>query len=113
MPLGFRKDIERIHSECELEKKESDTTQWIHAETVGVRLDSSCEDDFEGDEHRGCCIRNAHCDSESHRQEMGQVESNDRYLRQIEDFQTMSDELSDIKEQLRVASPTQRRRRSR
>ena len=49
--------------------------QWV------FRLDSSCEDDAEIAEHRGCCIRNAHCDSESHRQEMGQVESNDRYFR--------------------------------
>ena len=96
-----------IGFECEPEKKQSDATQWIHAKTVGVRLDSSCEDDAEGAEHRGCCIRNAHCDSESHRQEMGQVESNDRYLRQNGEFQTMSDELSDVKEQLRVASPTE------
>ena len=34
------------------------------------------------------------------------MESNDRYLRQIGEFQTMSDVLSDVKEQLRVASPT-------
>ena len=69
-----------IGFEFELEKKQSDATQRIHDETVGARLDSSCEDDAEGAEHRGCCIRNAHCDSESHRQEIGQVESNDRYL---------------------------------
>ena len=37
----------------------------------------------------------------------GQVRNNDRYLRQIGEFQTMSDELSDVKEQLRVASPTE------
>ena len=74
---------------------------------MGVQLDSSCEDDTEGAEHCGCCIRIAHGDSESHRQEMGQVENNDRYLRQIGEFQTMSDELSDVKEQLRVASPTE------
>ena len=43
----------------------------------------------------------------SHRQEMGQVENNDRYLRQIGEFQTMSDELSDVKEQLCVASLTE------
>ena len=82
--------------------------QWIHAETVGVRLDSSCEDEIEGAEHRGCCIRNAHCDSESDRQEMGQVESNDRYLRHFRELQTMSDELSDVKGQLCVASPAER-----
>ena len=35
------------------------------------------------------------------------MESNARYLRQIEEFQTMTDELSDVKEQLRVASPTE------
>ena len=69
--------------ECEPEKELSGATQWIHAETVGVRFDSSCEDDIEGAEHRGWCIRHAHCDSESHRQEMGQVENNDRYLRQM------------------------------
>ena len=92
---------------CEPEKKQSDATQWIHAEIVGVRLDSSCEDDTEGAEHRGCCIRIAHCDSESHREEMGQVENNDRYLRRMEEFQTMSDELPDVKEQLRVVSPTE------
>ena len=96
-----------IGFECEPEKKQSDAPQWIHAETVGVRLDSSCEDDTEGDEHRGCCIRNAHCDSEYHRQEMGQVENNDKYLRQIGEFLTMSDELSDLKEQLCVASLTE------
>ena len=60
-----------IGFKCEPEKKQSDATQWIHAKTVGVRLDSSCEDDAEGAEHRGCCIRIAHCDSKSHRQEMG------------------------------------------
>ena len=83
-------------------------TQWIRAKAVCVRFDSSREDDTEGAEHRGCCIRNAHCDSESHRQEMGQVENNDRYLRQIEEFQTVSDELTDAKEQLRMASPAER-----
>ena len=71
-----------IGFECEPEKQ-SDATQWIHPETVGVRLDSSRKDDTEGAEHRGCCIRNAHYDSESHRQEVGQVENNDRYLRQM------------------------------
>ena len=99
--------VRKIGFKCEPEKKQCDATQWIHAETVGVRLDSSCEDDAEGAQHRGCCIRIAHCDSKSHRQEMGKVESNDRYLRQIGEFQTMSDELSDVKEQLCVASPTE------
>ena len=107
MEISTVYNCQEIGFECEPEKKQSDVIQWIHAETVGVRLDSSCEDDTEGDEHRGCCIRNAHCDSESHRQEMGQVENNDRYLRQIGEFQTMSDELSDVKEQLRVVSPTE------
>ena len=91
-----------IGFECEFEKEQSGGTQWIHAETVGVRFDSSREHDTEGAEHRGCCIRNADCDSESHRQEMGQVENNDR------EFQTMSDELTDAKEQLRMASPAER-----
>ena len=92
-------EISTVHTcqdtgfECEPEKEQSGATQWIHAKTVGVRFDSSREDDIEGAEHRGCCIRNAHCDSESHRQEMGQVENNDRYLRQLGEFQTMSDEL--------------------
>ena len=94
-------------SSVSLRRNSLNATQWIHDETVGVRLDSSCEDDAEGAEHRGCCIRNAHCDSESHRQEMGQLENNDRYLRQMGEFQTVSDELSDVKEQLRVASPTE------
>ena len=89
-------NCQNIGFECEPEKKQSDAT-----------LDSSCEDDSEGDEHRGSCVRDAHCDSESHRQEMGQVENNDRYLRQIGEFQTMSDELSDVKEQLCLASPTE------
>ena len=53
-----------IGFDCEPEKQ-SGATQWIHAKTVGVRLDSSLEDDCEGAEHRGCCIRNAHCDSNS------------------------------------------------
>ena len=95
-------------NECEPEKEQSGATQWIHAKTVGVRFDSSPEDEIEGAEHRGCCIRNAHCNSESHRQEMGQVENNDRYLRQMGDFQTMSHELTDAREQLHVASPPER-----
>ena len=69
-----------IGFECELEKEQSGATQWIHAETMGVRFDSSLEDEIEGAEHRGCCIRNEHGNSESHRQEMGQVENNDRYF---------------------------------
>ena len=100
MEISTVYNCQDILFECEPEKEQSDATQWIHAETVGFPLDSSCEDDTEGAEHRGCCIRIAHCDSESHRQEMGQVENNDRYLRQIGEFQTMSDELSDVKEQL-------------
>ena len=63
-----------IGFECELEKEQSGATQWLHAKTVSVRFDSSLEDEIEGAEHRGCCIRNAHCDSESYRQEMGQVQ---------------------------------------
>ena len=107
MEISAVHNCQDIGFECEPEKKQSDATQWIHAETVGVQLDSSCEDDTEGAEHCGCCIRIAHGDSQSHRQEMGQVGNNDRYLRQIGEFQTMSDELSDVKEQLRVASPTE------
>ena len=71
MEISTVYNCQDIGFECEPEKKQSDATQWIHAETLGVRLDSPCEDDTEGAEHRGCCIRNAHCDSESHRQEMG------------------------------------------
>ena len=78
---------------------------------MSVLFDSSLEDEIEGDEHRGCCIRNANFDSESHRQEMGQVENNDRFLRQMGEFQTMSDELTDATEQLRVASPAEREMR--
>ena len=111
MEISTVYNCQDIGFECEPEKKQSDATQWIHAETVGVRLDSSCEDDTEGAEHRVCCIRNAHCDSESHREEMGQVENNDRYLRQMGEFQTMSDELTDAKEQLRMASPAEREMR--
>ena len=107
MEISTVYNCQDIGFECEFEKKQSDATQRIHAETVGVRLDSSCDDDTEDAEHRGCCIKIAHCDSESHRQEMGQVENNDTYLRQIGEFQTMSDELSDVKEQLCVASPTE------
>ena len=99
---------EDIGFECELEKEQSGATQWIHAKTVGVRFDSSLEDEIEGAEHRGCCIGNAHCDSESYRQEMGQVENNDRYLRQMGEFQTLSDELTDAQEQLRMASLAER-----
>ena len=107
-------EISTVHTcqdtefECEPEKEQSGATQRIHAKTVGVRFDSSFEDEIEGAEHHGCCIRNAYCDSESHRQEMGQVENNDRYLRQMGDFQTMSDELTYAREQLRVASPAER-----
>ena len=64
--------------ECEPEKEQSDATQWIRAKKVGVRFDSSSEDDTEGAEHRGCCNIYAHCNSDSHRQEMGQVENNAR-----------------------------------
>ena len=35
------------------------------------------------------------------------MENNDRYLRQVGEFQLMSDELSDVKEQLRVAPPAE------
>ena len=75
-----------IGLECEPETEQSGATQWIHAKTVGVRFDSSFEDEIEGAEHRGCCIRNAHCDSESHRQEMGQVENNDSICDKCENF---------------------------
>ena len=81
-----------IGFECEPEKEQSGATQWIHAKTVG-------------------CIRNPHCDSDSHRQEMGQVENNARYLRQMGDFQTKCDELTDAKGQLRIASPAEREMR--
>ena len=40
------------------------------------------------------------------------MENNDRYLRQMGDFQTMSDELTDAKEQLRMASPAEREMQS-
>ena len=108
MEISTVYNCQDIGLECEPEKEQSGATQWIHAKTVGVRFDSSLEDEIEGAEHRGCCIRNAHCDSESHRQEMGQVENNDMYLRQMGEFQTMSDELTDAKEQLRMASPAGR-----
>ena len=88
MEISTVYNCQDIGFECEPEKKQSDATQWIHAETVCVRFDSSLEHEIEGAEHRGCCIRNAHCDSESHRQEMEQVENNDRYLRQMGGFQT-------------------------
>ena len=111
MEISTVYNCQDIGFKCELEKKQPYTTQWIHAETVGVRFNSSHEDDTEGAEHRGCCIRNVLRDSEPHRQEMGQVESNDRYLRQIGQVQTMSDDLSDVKEQLRMASPAEREMR--
>ena len=84
--------------ECETETEQSGATQWVHAKT------HKC-DRAEETEHRGCCIRYAHCDSDFHRRAMGQVENNARYLRQMGDVQTMLDELTDAKEQLRVASP--------
>ena len=83
MEISTVYNCQDIGFECGPEKEQSGATQWIHVKTVGVRFDSSLEDEIEGAEHRGCCIRNAHCDSESHRQEMGQVENNDRYLRQL------------------------------
>ena len=39
------------------------------------------------------------------------MENNDRYLRQVGEFQTMSDDLTDAKEQLRMASPAEREMR--
>ena len=63
MEISAVHNCQDIGFECEPEKKQSDATQWIHAETVGVQLDSSCEDDTEGAEHCGCCIRIAHGDS--------------------------------------------------
>ena len=70
-------------------------------EQCGVDKTLKC-DRAEETEHRGRCIRYAHCESDSPRQEMGQVENNVRY------FQTMLDELTGAKEQLRVASPAER-----
>ena len=40
MEISIVYNCQDIGFECELEKKQSDATQWIHAETVGVRLDS-------------------------------------------------------------------------
>ena len=54
----------------------------------------------------------SHFDSESNREEMRRVENNDRYLRQIGESQTLSDELTDVKEWLRLVSITYRGRRS-
>ena len=48
MEISTVYNCQDIGFECELEKKQSDATQRIHAETVGVRLDSSCVDDTEG-----------------------------------------------------------------
>ena len=53
MEISTVYNCQDIGFECEPEKKQSDATQWIHAKTVGVRLDSSCEDDTERAEHRG------------------------------------------------------------
>ena len=59
-------EISTVHTcqdtgfECEPEKEQSGATQWIHAKTVGVRFDSSCEDDIEGAEHRGCAALEMH-----------------------------------------------------
>ena len=75
MEISTVYNCQDIGFECEPEKEQS-----------GATMDT-CQD--------RCCIRNAHCDSESHRQEMEQVENNHRYLRQMGDFQTMSDELPD------------------
>ena len=97
------KDFHRLR--CEVRARRE------HAKTVGVRFDSSCEDDTESAEHRRCCIGYAHCDSDFHRQEIGQVENNARYLRQMGDFQTMTDELTDAKEQLYMASLAEREMR--
>ena len=101
MEISTVYNCQDIGLECEPEKEQSGATQWVHAKTVGVRFDFSLEDEIEAAEHRGCCIRNAHCDSESRRQEVGQVESNDRYLRQWEN-------LTDAKEQLHMASLAER-----
>ena len=93
--------------ECELEKN-SLVQHNGDMPRLGVRFDSSLENEIEGAEYSVCCIRNAHCDSESHHQEMGQVENNDRYLRLMGEFQIMSGELTDSEEQLRLASLAER-----
>ena len=48
MEISIVCNCQDIGFECEPEKEQSGATQWIHAETLGVRLDSSCEDDTEG-----------------------------------------------------------------
>ena len=53
MEISTVHNCQDIGFECELEKEESGATQWIHAKTVGVRFDSSLEDEIEGAEHRG------------------------------------------------------------
>ena len=83
VPLELRKDIERIHrnlghaSVDQLEKlfRDANVSDDAVSALKHFRCDacdrmedhiqgiSSCEDDSEGAEHRGCCIRDAHCDS--------------------------------------------------
>ena len=41
MEISTVYNCQDIGFECEPEKKQSDATQWIYDETVGVRLDSS------------------------------------------------------------------------
>ena len=86
MEISTVYNCQDIGFECEPEKKQFDATQWIHDETVDVRLDSSCEDDAEGAEHRGCCIRNTHCDSESHCQEMDRWKAMTGVCDKLENF---------------------------
>ena len=48
MEISTVYNCQDIGFECEPEKKQSDATRWIYDETVGVRSDSSCEDDTGG-----------------------------------------------------------------
>ena len=52
MEISTVYNCQDIGFECEPEKEQSCATQWIHAKTVGVRFDSSLEDEIEGAEHR-------------------------------------------------------------
>ena len=56
MEISSVNNCQDIGFACGLEKEQSGATQWIHAKTVGVRFDSSLEDEIEGAEHRRCCI---------------------------------------------------------
>ena len=109
MELSTVYKCQDIGFECELEKEQSGSTQWLHAKTVRV---------FGLIPHLKTKLRVLNivdAASEMHIaihnlivRRWDRCKNNVSYLRQMGEFQTVSDELTDAKEQLRMASLAER-----